>query len=170
MDTDDDEGFQNYDISTVDAGNAGLAVTILVCIGGIGILPLLVSWRRRCQRRSTLGTTTTTSSKTRVVTSAQGMDEGNGVEGSPDEEDQSFEHVSFCVVAKWDKESQRLCRLGAPFMVGAIAQGLADIIRVALIGRFLSTRALSAYLVVELMLGPRRGLLEGIFIVPPCPV
>jgi hypothetical protein len=57
------------------------------------------------------------------------------------------------VVAEWDFETTRLCKLAFPFVVRALITGACEVSRVAIIGLYLGTRELSAYLVVGIILG-----------------
>jgi Na+-driven multidrug efflux pump len=151
---DDDEGFQNYEVTTVAGGNAFLYATLLIGIIGIGIPPLIVTRRRRMPiivvERATVSDI--------VAATAKRQEGGDTMEGNADGEVQD---VSICTVARWDEESRRIGQLVAPFMVRAVANGVAEITRLGLIGRFVSTRALSAYLMVDLMLGLGVCLLKG---------
>lgn len=65
------------------------------------------------------------------------------------------------MVAEWDYESKRICKLGGPFIIQALVEGISEAVRVAIIGHFIGTRALSAYVVVDLMIGLTTGFLGG---------
>lgn len=64
-------------------------------------------------------------------------------------------------IAEWDYESKRLTKLGVPFIGQALLHGVVEAIHVALIGRFVGTRALTAYVSVELFVGVTTGVLQG---------
>ena len=65
------------------------------------------------------------------------------------------------VVAEWNYESKRICKLGVPFVTQALVEGICDAVRVAIVGNLISTPALSAYVVVELMVGLTIQFLSG---------
>lgn len=65
------------------------------------------------------------------------------------------------LVSEFDYESRRLCKLAVPFISQALLQGVMEAIRVAIIGRFISTNALLAYLAVDLLVGMTTSLLGG---------
>jgi hypothetical protein len=51
------------------------------------------------------------------------------------------------IIAEFDYESKRICKLGTPFIIQGLIGGIAEAVSVALIGRLLGTNALSAYIV-----------------------
>jgi MatE len=65
------------------------------------------------------------------------------------------------VIAEWDFESRRICKLGLPFVGQALLLGVTEAIRVALIGRLVGTRALSAYVLVDMVIGVTTEFLKG---------
>jgi multidrug resistance protein, MATE family len=214
----EEDGFANYQATTVDTGNALLLVTLLIGAVCIGIcLPWAVRWRRRWRRRATNhaaldslsssnnddddghedngGVVTIAAAATATTDNEQQEQEqhdeqqpqlpsdcGTGEDAgtrdtnastdddNPNEQSSSSsstltDHhhiVSCCTVANCcDDESQRLLRLAAPFMIRAVVTGLAEMGRIAIVGRFISTRALAAALIVELILGLGVGFLKG---------
>lgn len=64
-------------------------------------------------------------------------------------------------IAEWDYESRRIFKLGFPFMVQSLLVGGAEAVRVALIGRLIGTTALSAYIVVDLVVGLTTEFMRG---------
>lgn len=56
------------------------------------------------------------------------------------------------VVAEWDFETTRVCKLAFPFVVQSLLTGACEVTRLAMIGMYLGTRELSAYLVVGVLL------------------
>jgi multidrug resistance protein, MATE family len=217
----EDDGFANYQATTVDTGNTLLIATLLIGAVCIGIcLPLAVRWRRQCRRRATnhnksdpidsssssnddddhedhggviiaaaaTGTTDNDQQQQDVqrnqpqLPSDCGTGEDAGTRdtnASTDDDDKANEQsssssssstltdyhpavVSCCTVANCcDEESQRLLWLAAPFMVRAVVTGLAEMGRIAIVGRYVSTRALAAAVIVELILGLGVGFLKG---------
>jgi hypothetical protein len=53
-------------------------------------------------------------------------------------------------IAEVDYEAKRICRLAAPFVIEALVEGIANFARVAIIGHYIGTKELSAYIVVDL--------------------
>lgn len=64
-------------------------------------------------------------------------------------------------IAEYDYESKRICKLGTPFIIQGLLGGIAEAVSVALIGRLLGTNALSAYIVVDLVVGVTTQFLKG---------
>jgi MatE len=65
-------------------------------------------------------------------------------------------------IADYDYETKRLVKLGGPFVMQALLVGIMSTVRVALIGKFIGTAALSAYVVVELAVGTTDVFLLGL--------
>lgn len=65
------------------------------------------------------------------------------------------------IIVEWNYESRRICKLGFPFVSQAIVEGVAEAVRVAIVGKLISTQALSAYVVIDLMVGLSVELLSG---------
>jgi len=65
------------------------------------------------------------------------------------------------LIAEWNYESKRICKLGGPFVSQALVEGICEAVRVAIVGQFISTPALSAYVVVDLMVGLTTQFLSG---------
>jgi hypothetical protein len=57
------------------------------------------------------------------------------------------------IIAEWDYEMKRICRLGTPFVIEALLEGITEAARVAIIGKLIGTKELSAYVVVDLLVG-----------------
>jgi hypothetical protein len=66
------------------------------------------------------------------------------------------------VVAEWDFETTRVCELASPFVVQALLTGACEVTRMAMIGMYLGTRELSAYLIVGTLLGLTASLSGGL--------
>ena len=66
------------------------------------------------------------------------------------------------LIAEYDYETKRLLKLGTPFVMQAVLIGVMEITRVALIGKFIGTSALSAYLIVQLAVGTTDIFLLGL--------
>jgi hypothetical protein len=66
------------------------------------------------------------------------------------------------VVAEWDFEMTRVCKLAFPFVVQALLTGACELTRVAIIGMYLGTRELSAYLVVGILLSLTASFTDGL--------
>jgi uncharacterized protein (UPF0335 family) len=64
-------------------------------------------------------------------------------------------------IAEYDYEMRRLCKLAAPFTATALLEGLLEAVNVALIGRFISTSALAAYVTVDMIVGLSSSSLSG---------
>jgi len=65
------------------------------------------------------------------------------------------------VIAEWNYESKRICKLGIPFVSQALVEGVCEAVRVAIIGQTISTAALAAYVVVDMMVGLTTQCLSG---------
>jgi hypothetical protein len=65
------------------------------------------------------------------------------------------------VVAEWDFETTRVCKLAFPFVVQALITGACEVMRVAIIGMYLGTRELSAYLIVGILLSLTASFSDG---------
>jgi hypothetical protein len=66
------------------------------------------------------------------------------------------------LIADYDYETKRLLKLGAPFIMQAVLIGIMETTRVALIGKFIGTSALSAYVIVQLAVGTTDIFLLGL--------
>lgn len=55
-------------------------------------------------------------------------------------------------IVEWDREMKRILNLSIPFSVSAVVIGIFDVIRLALVANFISTEAVSAYTIVNLIL------------------
>jgi hypothetical protein len=64
-------------------------------------------------------------------------------------------------IAEYDYEMRRLCKLAAPFTCTALLEGLLEAVNVALIGRFIGTKALAAYVTVDMIVGLSSTSLSG---------
>jgi uncharacterized protein (UPF0335 family) len=64
-------------------------------------------------------------------------------------------------IAEYDYEMRRLCKLAAPFAATALLEGLLEAVSVALIGRFIGTSALAAYVTVDMIVGLSSSSLSG---------
>jgi Na+-driven multidrug efflux pump len=65
------------------------------------------------------------------------------------------------VIAEWDYETRRILKLGLPFVMQALLIGTMETVRVALIGKLISTKALSAYVIVNMLVGMSNAFLKG---------
>lgn len=68
---------------------------------------------------------------------------------------------SLLVVAEYDYEMKRIVRLALPFVSQALVEGLAEAVNVALVGRFVNTRAMAAYVGVDMLIGLSASFLSG---------
>lgn len=68
---------------------------------------------------------------------------------------------TLLVIADWDYETRRICKLMFPFVMQALLVGITETVRVALIGQFIGTPALSAYVVVTMIVGMTNVFLKG---------
>lgn len=68
---------------------------------------------------------------------------------------------NLLAIAEADYETRRICRLGVPFVGQAVLEGVSETVRVALIGNFVGTKALSAYVIVDLMAGLTTDFIGG---------
>ena len=66
------------------------------------------------------------------------------------------------LIADYDYETKRLLKLGTPFVMQAVLVGVMETTRVALIGKFIGTSALSAYVIVQLAVGTTDIFLLGL--------
>ena len=64
-------------------------------------------------------------------------------------------------IAEWDRETKRILNLSIPFSLAAIASGLFETIRVALVANFIGTDAVAAYTIVLLVLGLTQEFFGG---------
>lgn len=64
-------------------------------------------------------------------------------------------------ITAYDDETKKLCRISIPFIGQALVQGITRGLRVGIIGRFIGTNALLAYLTVDLLVGLTTSLLGG---------
>jgi MatE len=65
-------------------------------------------------------------------------------------------------VVEWDYENKRIMKLAFPYIVQALVAGIAEATRVAIVGRFYGTRELSAYVIVDALIGLTLGVVSGI--------
>jgi O-antigen/teichoic acid export membrane protein len=68
---------------------------------------------------------------------------------------------TILVIAELDFEMKRIFKLGFPFVLQAMAEGISEAARVAFIGRFVGTNAVAAYVVVDLVVGLTTQCLAG---------
>jgi MatE len=66
-------------------------------------------------------------------------------------------------VVEWDYENKRIAKLACPYIVQALVGGIAEATRVAVVGRFYGTRELSAYVIVDALIGLCMGVVSGIY-------
>ena len=64
-------------------------------------------------------------------------------------------------IAEWDYETRRIYKLGFPFFLQALLEGVAEIGRLAIIGRLLGTRELAAYVTVDMLISFTAEVLGG---------
>lgn len=64
-------------------------------------------------------------------------------------------------LAEWDREMKRILGLAIPFSMEAVSKGIFDTIRVALVAHFLGTEPVSAYTIVQLILGLTQEFFGG---------
>lgn len=83
---------------------------------------------------------------------------------SSKEEDFSFWSLldKMVAVAEWDAEMKRIIRLSTPYCIQAFITGLLDILTVAVVGKLISTRAVSAFLVVDILLETTSDVVGGV--------
>jgi MatE len=65
-------------------------------------------------------------------------------------------------VVEWDYENRRIAKLACPYIIQALVGGIAEASRVAVVGRFYGTRELSAYVIVDALIGLTMGVVSGI--------
>ena len=65
-------------------------------------------------------------------------------------------------IAEWEYETKRICKLAIPFAMQTLLTGFCEVTRIAIIGRFMGTRELSAYVVVGLLLGITATFVSGL--------
>jgi hypothetical protein len=68
---------------------------------------------------------------------------------------------SLLEVAEYDYEMKRILRLAWPFVGQSLIEGLSEAVNVALVGRFVSTRAMAAYVGVDMLIGLSASFLSG---------
>lgn len=64
-------------------------------------------------------------------------------------------------VAEYDYEMRRILRLAAPFALDELSTGVLEVTNVAFIGRFVGTRAVTAYVTVDMLVGLSSTLVGG---------
>ena len=69
---------------------------------------------------------------------------------------------AFLEVVDWDKENRRVMKLALPYLIQAFITGIAEAARVAIIGKYYGTRALSAYVVIDMTVGLTAEFFGGI--------
>jgi hypothetical protein len=65
-------------------------------------------------------------------------------------------------IMEYDYETKRLCKLSGPYVMEAIAKGTLEAVRVAIIGKFIGTPALSAYVMVDIWIGLTTSVIRGV--------
>jgi hypothetical protein len=65
-------------------------------------------------------------------------------------------------ISEWDYETKRIWKLAVPYIGQAFLQGTIQVVKVALIGTFVGTNAVTAYVTVELFVGLTAGFFKGI--------
>jgi len=76
--------------------------------------------------------------------------------------DQRGQCASMMAVVKWDKETNGIMVLGGPFTVAALSYALFDAVALALISNYLGVDELSAYILVNLLIGLTDQFIKGI--------
>lgn len=101
------------------------------------------------------------------------IDAGNGLDARHDKKDCQDDipfwkpaawgpiFDSLLVVAEYDYEMKRIVKLALPFVGQALIEGLTVAVNVALVGRFVSTRAMAAYVGVDMLIGLSASFLSG---------
>jgi MatE len=101
---------------------------------------------------------------------------GKAVTKHPHDDDSAFvvstiswNQYSFCyafdmllAIAEWDYETKRIWKLAVPYVVQAFLQGTTEIVKVSLIGNFVGTNAVTAYVTIDLFVGVTSGFFKGI--------
>jgi hypothetical protein len=64
-------------------------------------------------------------------------------------------------IAELDTETRKIYKLACPFVIEGLITGGAETTRVALVGRLIGTRAISAYVIVDLFIGLTMEFLGG---------
>lgn len=65
------------------------------------------------------------------------------------------------IIAEWNDESRRICKLGVPYVTEEVVEGISDLARTAIVGQFISTPALEVWLIVDSIVGLFTGFLDG---------
>jgi hypothetical protein len=184
MEFDDDyyyDSFENYEETTTDPGPWMLVGTVSYSACCVLLLPLLVMVSKSCQRKKapkiTSGrdlemTATNSEHKTQLGNSpsADQVYESNKDEiyhassqnmvlnDAMEQKTSTIHH--FCSklisIAKIDKESKSILKLGIPMSLSEVAEAVFEAIIVALISRNLGVNALSAYVITNFIDRPIR--------------
>jgi hypothetical protein len=78
----------------------------------------------------------------------------DALEGYPSKDDVAKQHwwERFIEIAEWDFEMKRIASLAVPFSIQGAAQGVFQILNVAILGKLLGVREANAYVVVTILL------------------
>jgi Na+-driven multidrug efflux pump len=70
-----------------------------------------------------------------------------------------FDHL--LTIVEWDSETKQIWKLALPYITQAVLTGFAELARVAIIGKMIGTKEVSAYITVNLFLGLTNNFLGG---------
>ena len=68
---------------------------------------------------------------------------------------------SLLEVAEPDPEMKRIVRLATPFVAASLVEGVLEAVNVAIVGRFMGTASLSAYVTVDMLIGLSASVFGG---------
>jgi hypothetical protein len=78
----------------------------------------------------------------------------DALEGFPSKDDVAKQHwlERFIEIVEWDIEMKRIASLAVPFCIQGAAEGVFQILNVAILGNLVGTREANAYVVVTILL------------------
>jgi len=75
-----------------------------------------------------------------------------------------FQGLDYLIdLAQPDSETRRILKLGIPFTLAVVLESIFEIVEVALVGRFVSTEALTAYALTDLLGGTTGEFIGGLY-------
>jgi len=151
-DTSEDEGFLDYEATTVDPGSWLLITTTIFCFGVMMVVvPLLVLQKVKRRKRK--------KQKRRKLLSSVGVDLNEPLAAATPVKLKKKE--LWLAIFSWDYETKKILSLAIPYTVSGLASSIMSNICLGLIGHYVGTKAVAAYVLVQILLGLTDGVLHG---------
>jgi len=147
-----DYGYEGYEEHTLDPGPWLLVGTTLFCLLSMVIaVPLLVRLHKRKQPKVT----------TEELHKQDNVYVEMGEEAPKSTTTDTNQHITAESIVRYDKETRKILGRAIPYTISGIGSSAFSNVCLALVGHFLGTHALSAYALVEMLVGLLNGIISG---------